>query len=137
MTKKRFPDEAKMILEKVDRQYETFWKTTPDIGRKKNMQFNDLDFFIAFFSFMRLVASGTKSWNWNNPLMAKMAMKLYTCYKKKIDAHIAYGEWGNAWRVEMNSEGHAEVYAIHTRMCPIVDFCKAHGYDDFLSAIRA
>ena len=51
MTLMRFPSEVNTILEKAERQYGEFWKTTPDIGGKENMQFKDLDFLIAFFSF--------------------------------------------------------------------------------------
>lgn len=34
--------------------------------------------------------------SWNSPLMAKMGAKIYAGYKK-IDAHLARGEWGNTW----------------------------------------
>ena len=69
--------------------------------------------------------------------MRKMALKMYSRYKKKIDEHVAKGEWGNTWRIEMNPEGHTEGFAIHTKMCPNWDFCKAHGYEDFMPAICA
>ena len=155
---KRFPGETEKILEKADRQYDVFWKTTPDIGGKANMQFKDLDFLIAFFAFyeacgrrigvseldefayetvVKSSEAAGKFIGWNSPLMAKMATKMYTGYKKKIDDHVARGEWGNTWRVEMNPEGHTEGFAIHTRMCPNVDFCRAHGYMEFLPAICA
>ena len=122
------------------------------------MQFKDLDFLIAFFAFYEACSrrigipeldkfayetvvksseAAGKLMGWNSPLMAKMATKMYTGYKKKIDEHVAKGEWGNTWRVEMNPEGHTKGFAIHTRMCPNVDFCKAHGYEDFLPAICA
>ena len=158
MSEKRFPGEVESILERADRQYDTFRKTTPDIGGKENMQFKDLDFLIAFFAFYEACSrrigipeldefayetvvksseTAGKLIGWNSPLMAKMATKMYTGYKKKIDEHVAKGEWGNTWRVEMNPEGHTKGFAIHTRMCPNVDFCKAHGYEDFLPAICA
>ncbi len=158
MAEKRFPDEVKTILEKADCQYDAFRKTTPDIGGRKNMQFKDLDFLIAFFSFyeacgrrigipeldefadeavVKSAETAGKLIGWNNPLMAKIATKMYIGYKKKTDEHAARGEWGNTWRVEMNPEGHTEGFAIHTRMCPNVDFCKAHGYERFLPAICA
>lgn len=158
MASKRFPSEVDRILEKANRQYEAFWKTTPDIGGKENMQFQDLDFLIAFFAFyeacdhrigipeldafayetvIKPSEAAGKLIGWNSPLMAKMATRMYAGYKKKIDAHIAKGEWGNTWRIEMNPEGHTEGFAIHTRMCPNVDFCKAHGYEAFLPAICA
>ena len=69
--------------------------------------------------------------------MPKMALKMYSRYKKKIDEHVAKGEWGNTWRIEMNPEGHTEGFAIHTKMCPNWDICKAHGYEDFMPAICA
>ena len=158
MAEKRFPGDEETILEKAERQYDAFWKTTPDIGGKGNMQFKDLDFLIAFFAFYEacdrrigipeldeiayetVVKSSEavgKLIGWNSPLMAKMATKMYTGYKKKIDEHVARGEWGNTWRIEMNPEGHTEGFAIHTRMCPNVDFCRAHGYEEFLPAICA
>lgn len=158
MSEKRFPGEVEAILERADRQYDTFRKTTPDIGGKENMQFKDLDFLIAFFAFYEACSrrigipeldefayetvvksseTAGKLIGWNSPLMAKMATKMYTGYKKKIDEHVAKGEWGNTWRVEMKPEGHTKGFAIHTRMCPNVDFCKAHGYEDFLPAICA
>ena len=158
MASKRFPSEVDVILKKAERQYDVFWKTTPDIGGKDNMQFKDLDFLIAFFSFyeacdhrigapeldefayetvIKSSEAAGKLIGWNNPLMAKMATKMYAGYKKKIDAHVANGEWGNTWRIEMNPEGHTEGFAIHTRLCPNVDFCRAHGYEAFLPAICA
>ena len=51
MAQSRFPGEEADIEAKADQQYSEFWKTTPDIGGKDNMQFKDLDFLIAFFSF--------------------------------------------------------------------------------------
>ena len=51
MAQSRFPGEEADIEAKADQQYSEFWKTTPDIGGKNNMQFKDLDFLIAFFSF--------------------------------------------------------------------------------------
>ncbi len=155
---KRFPGEVEVILEKADRQYDSFRKTTPDIGGRENMQFKDLDFLIAFFAFyeacgcrigipeldefayeavVKSSETAGKFISWNSPLMPKIAVKMYSSYKKKIDAHVARGEWGNTWRVEMNPEGHTEGFAIHTRMCPNVDFCRAHGYEEFLPAICA
>ena len=41
MASTRFPEEISAILDKADRQYDEFWKTTPDIGGKANMQFQD------------------------------------------------------------------------------------------------
>lgn len=158
MAGKRFPGEAETILKKADRQYDAFRRSTPDIGGRKNMQFKDLDFLIALFSFYeacdrrigipeldefayKIVVKPSETAGrfigWNSPLIAKMAAKQYTGYKKKIDAHIARGEWGNTWRIEMNPEGHQEGFAIHTRMCPNVDFCRANGYEEFLPAICA
>ena len=158
MARKRFPGEVETILEKADRQYDIFWETTPDIGGKENMQFKDLDFLIAFFAFyeassrrigipeldefayetvVKSSEAAGRLIGWNSPLMAKMAMKMYSGYKEKIDEHVARGEWGNTWRIEMNPEGHAQGFAIHTRMCPNVDFCRAHGYEEFLPAICA
>ena len=158
MAEKRFPGEVETLLEKTDRQYTEFWKTTPDIGGKNNMQFKDLDFLIAFFAFYEacgrrigiaeldefvyetFVKSSEivgKILGWNSPLMPKIATKMYAGYKKKIDEHVSRGEWGNTWRVEMNPEGHTEGFAIHTRMCPNVDFCRAHGYEAFLPAVCA
>ena len=158
MAEKRFPGDEETILEKAERQYDAFWKTTPDIGGKDNMQFKDLDFLIAFFAFyeacdrrigvpemdefayetvVKSSEAAGKLISWNSPLMAKMATKMYTGYKKKIDEHVARGEWGNTWRIEMNPEGHTEGFAIHTRLCPNVDFCRAHGYEEFLPAICA
>ena len=158
MAQKRFPEEAAAILERADRQYDVFRATTPDIGGKKNMQFKDLDFLLAFFSFYeasdrRIGAAELEEFadaamvkpaektarflNWNSPLMTKLSMKMYTAYKKKIDEHVSRGEWGNTWRIELNPEGHVEGFAIHTRMCPNVDFCRAHGYEAFLPAICA
>ncbi len=49
MAQSRFPGEENDIVAKADQQYSEFWKTTPDIGGKDNMQFKDLDFLIAFF----------------------------------------------------------------------------------------
>ncbi len=107
------------------------------------MQFKDLDFLIDFFAFyeacgrrigfpeldefayetiVKSSEAAGKFISWNSPLMPKIAMKIYSSYKKKIDEHVARGEWGNTWRVEMNPEGHTEGFAIHTRMCPNVDF---------------
>ena len=158
MAEKRFPGEAETILEKADCQYDSFRKTTPDIGGRENMQFKDLDFLIAFFAFYEgcgrrigipeldefayeaVVKSSEavgKFISWNSPLMPKIAVKMYSSYRKKIDEHVARGEWGNTWRVEMNPEGHKEGFAIHTRMCPNVDFCRVHGYEEFLPAICA
>ena len=158
MARKRFPGEVETILDKADRQYDIFWETTPDIGGKENMQFKDLDFLIAFFAFyeassrrigipeldefayetvVKSSEAAGRLIGWNSPLMAKMAMKMYSGYKEKIDEHVARGEWGNTWRIEMNPEGHAQGFAIHTRMCPNVDFCRAHGYEEFLPAICA
>lgn len=158
MAENRFPGEVETILGKADHQYDAFWKTTPDIGGKDNMQFKDLDFLIAFFAFyeacdrrigvpemdefayetvVKSSEAAGKLISWNSPLMAKMATKMYTGYKKKIDEHVARGEWGNTWRIEMNPEGHTEGFAIHTRLCPNVDFCRAHGYEEFLPAICA
>ena len=51
MAQSRFPGEEDDITARADHQYDEFWKTTPDIGGKNNMQFKDLDFLIAFFSF--------------------------------------------------------------------------------------
>ena len=154
----RFPEEVSAILDKADRQYDEFWKTTPDIGGNANMQFQDLDYLIAFFSFYEacgrrigvpeldeftyeaMIKTSEKMGsliNWNKPLMFKMSKKMYSGYKKKIDGHVAKGEWGNTWRVEMNPEGHTEGFAIHTRMCPNWDFCKAHGYEEFMPAVCA
>ena len=151
-----FPGERDTILEKADRQYTEFWKTTPDIGGRDNMQFKDLDFLIAFFAFyeacgrqigtaeleefacetvVKPAKAAGKIINWNNPLMEKISTRLYAGYKKKIDRHVARGEWGNTWRIELNPEGHREGFAIHTRMCPNVDFCKAHGYEEFLPVV--
>ena len=158
MAAKRFPGEAETILEKADRRYDAFGKTLPDIGGKDNMQFKDLDFLVAFFAFYEACGRrigvpeldefayetvvkpceiAGKILSWNSPLTAKLATKLYAGYKKKIDAHVARGEWGNTWRVELNPEGHQGGFAIHTRMCPNVDFCRAHGYEAFLPAICA
>ena len=158
MAERRFPGEAEAILEGADRQYDAFWRATPDIGGKDNMQFKDLDFLIAFFAFYEACGrrigvpeldefayetvvkpseAAGRIIGWNSPLMAKLAAKLYAGYKRKIDVHVARGEWGNTWRVELNPEGHAEGFAIHTRMCPNVDFCRVHGYEDFLPAICA
>ena len=158
MATEQFPSEVDNILKKAEHQYTEFWKSTPDIGGKANMQFKDLDFLIAFFSFyeacdrrigepeldvfayetvIKSSESAGRLIGWNSPLMAKMATRMYSGYKKKIDAHVAKGEWGNTWRVEMNPEGHTDGFAIHTRMCPNVDFCKAHGYENFLPAICA
>ena len=153
MAQSRFPGEESDIEAKADQQYSEFWKTTPDIGGKDNMQFKDLDFLIAFFSFYEacghrigipeldefayevIIKSSEKAGKligWNSPIMPKMALKMYSRYKKKIDEHVAKGEWGNTWRIEMNPEGHTEGFAIHTKMCPNWDFCKAHGYEDFM-----
>ena len=109
------------------------------------MQFKDLDFLIAFFSFYEasdhrigipeldefayevIIKSSEKAGKligWNSPVMPKMALKMYSRYKKKIDEHVAKGEWGNTWRIEMNPEGHTEGFAIHTKMCPNWDFCR-------------
>lgn len=158
MALKRFSAEVNTILEKAQRQYDDFWKTTPDIGGRKNMQFKDLDFLIVFFSFyeacdrrigvpeldefayetvVKSSEAAGKLIGWNSPLMAKIANRMYAGYKKKIDAHVARGEWDNTWRIEMNPEGHTEGFAIHTRMCPNMDFCKTHGYEEFLPAICA
>ncbi len=158
MAEKRFPGEAEAILERTDRQYDRFRETTPDIGGRENMQFKDLDFLIAFFAFyeacgrrigipeldefayetvVKSSETAGKFISWNSPLMAKIAVKIYSSYKRKIDEHVARGEWGNTWRVEMNPEGHKEGFAIRTRMCPNVDFCRAHGYEEFLPAICA
>ncbi|MBR2811678.1 MAG: L-2-amino-thiazoline-4-carboxylic acid hydrolase [Solobacterium sp.] len=158
MAKQRFPNETERILERADRQYDAFRKITPDIGGRKNMQFKDLDFLIAFFAFyeacdrrigipeldefagevvVKPAEAVGRFIGWNSPLMAKLATKMYAGYKKKIDRHTGRGEWGNTWRVEMNPEGHTEGFAIHTRMCPNVDFCRAHGYEGFLPAICA
>ena len=158
MAQSRFPGEEADIEAKADQQYSEFWKTTPDIGGKDNMQFKDLDFLIAFFSFYEacdhrigipeldefayevIIKSSEKAGKligWNSPIMPKMALKMYSRYKKKIDEHVAKGEWGNTWRIEMNPEGHTEGFAIHTKMCPNWDFCKAHGYEDFMPAICA
>ena len=158
MAEKRFPGEVGTVLERADCQYDSFRKTTPDIGGRENMQFKDLDFLIAFFAFYEacgrrigipeldefayeaVVKSSEavgKLISWNSPLMPKIAVKMYSSYKKKIDEHVARGEWGNTWRVEMNPEGHKEGFAIHTRMCSNVDFCRAHGYEKFLPAICA
>ncbi len=158
MAEKCFPGEAESILEKVDHQYDSFRKTTPDIGGRENMQFRDLDFLIVFFAFyeacdhrigvpeldefayeaiVKSSEAAGKLISWNSPLMPKIAERMYNSYKKKIDEHVARGEWGNTWRVEMNPEGHKEGFAIHTRMCPNVDFCRAHGYEEFLPAICA
>lgn len=158
MARERFPGEEKAILERACRQYDLFWKTTPDIGGRRNMQFKDLDFLIAFFSFYEAcdrrigipeldvfayeaVVKSSKAagrmLSWNSPLMGKLARRMYAGYQRKIDKHLARGEWGNTWRVEMNPEGHKEGFAIHTRGCPNVDFCRAHGYEDFLPAICA
>ena len=105
MSEKRSPGEVEAILERADRQYDTFRKTTPDIGGKENMQFKDLDFLIAFFAFYEACSrrigipeldefayetvvksseTARKLIGWNSPLMAKMATKMYTGYKKKI-----------------------------------------------------
>lgn len=156
MAGKRFPEETEMILKEADRQYDRFRKTTPDIGGRENMQFKDLDFLIAFFSFyeacgrrigipeleefayvtmVKPAETAGKLISWNDPLMVKIATKMYASYKKKTDVHTARGEWGNTWRVEMNPEGHTEGFAIHTRNCPIVDFCKTNGYEKFLPVI--
>ena len=153
-----FPGEAKAILERADRQYDAFWKTTPDIGGKANMQFKDLDFLIAFFAFyeacghrigvpeldgfahetmVKPAQIAGRLLSWNHPLLPKLSARMYAGYKKKVDAHVARGEWGNTWRVELNPEGHREGFAIHTRMCPNVDFCRAHGYEAFLPAVCA
>ena len=158
MAQKRFPGEAEEILARADRQYDALWKTTPDIGGRKNMQFKDLDFLIAFFAFyeaserrlgiadldefaheavVKPSEAAGRLIGWNSPMMAKLAEKMYTGYKKKIDRHVARGEWGNTWSVEINPEGHAQGFAMHTRMCPNVDFCRAHGYEAFLPAICA
>ena len=34
----KFPSEVNCILKKAERQYDTFWIITPDIGGKANMQ---------------------------------------------------------------------------------------------------
>ena len=156
MAKHLFPSDAERILEKCQKQYEVFWRETPDIGGKENMQYKDLDFLIAFFAFYEacdrriafkefdeyayetMVKSSEKAgrfMSWNSPLMYKMADKMYGNYKKKIDEHVAKGEWGNTWRIELNPEQHKEGFAIHTRMCPNVDFCRKHGYEAFLPKI--
>ncbi|MCR5794048.1 MAG: L-2-amino-thiazoline-4-carboxylic acid hydrolase [Solobacterium sp.] len=143
MAGQRFPAEVQTILEETGLRYDSFRKSTPDIGGRANMQFKDLDFLIAFFAFyeacdrrigipeleefayeaaVRPSEAFGKFINWNSPLMAKITERIYARFKKKTDAHTARGEWGNTWRIEMNPEGHTEGFAIHTRMCPITDF---------------
>ncbi|MBR2672404.1 MAG: L-2-amino-thiazoline-4-carboxylic acid hydrolase [Oscillospiraceae bacterium] len=153
MAEERFPGEAEDIVEKAALQYEEFWKVTPDIGGSENRQFKDLDFLIAFFSFyeacghrigvqelddftyeamIKDIEAASAVMGWDKPMMKPMITKMYTEYIEQINDHVAKGEWGNTWRIEMNPEGHKEGFAIHTRMCPNVDFCRAHGYEDFL-----
>lgn len=136
MAGKRFPGEVETILKKTDRQYDAFRRSTPDIGGKKNMQFKDLDFLIAFFSFYeacdrrigipeldefayKIVVKPSETAGrfigWNSPLMAKMAAKQYTGYKKKIDAHIARGEWGICMIKRYRSASFSWVLAQRTR----------------------
>ena len=158
MTETRFPGEEDEIVKKACLQYRAFRQTTPDIGGKANMMFKNLDFLIAFFSFYEacdrrigipeldefaceaVIRSSEKAGrliSWNSPLMKKIALKMYGDYKEKVDAHVSKGEWGNTWRIEINPEGHTEGFAIHTRMCPNVDFCRTHGYEVFMSAVCA
>ncbi len=158
MSAERFPNEEEAILAEADRRYDEFRRSTPDIGGRANMQFKDLDFLLAFFAFyeacgrrigvpeleeyacevaVKPAEAMGRIIGWNSPLMAKISRRMYTRYKKKIDAHVSRGEWGNTWRVEINPEGHREGFAIHTRMCPVADFCRAGGYEAFLPTICA
>ncbi|MBQ9328198.1 MAG: L-2-amino-thiazoline-4-carboxylic acid hydrolase [Solobacterium sp.] len=158
MVEQRFPDETESIMRKAQFQYEGFRKETPDIGGKKNMQYKDLDFMMAFFAvyeacdhrvgveefesyayevMVKPAEKTGKILGWNHPLMKPMAERMYARYKKTIDFHVERGEWGNTWRVELNPEQHPQGFAIHTHMCPNVDFCNAHGYEAFLPVICA
>lgn len=153
MADEKFPGQKKELLDKTQRQYDKFMSEIPDIGGKANMQFEDLNFGVVFFSFYEacgrkltpddldwfadrtMVEPARKSgkiMNWNQPVMTKMAMKMYTGYKKKIDEHVAKGEWGNTWRFEINPEHHKEGFAVRTHLCPNYDFVKKYGYDEFM-----
>lgn len=148
--------EPQELLAKAEQQYQKFMSEIPDIGGKDNMQFEDLNFAVVFFSLHeacnRQLTPDDLDWfawetmvkpaektgrliNWNKPLMSKIAGKMYSSYKKKIDEHVAKGEWGNTWRFEINPEHHKEGFALRTRLCPNLDFVKKYGYEEFMPVL--
>lgn len=153
---RKFPGHKDVLLRRTQKNYNCFMSEIPDIGGKKNMQFEDLNFIVVFFAFHEacgrkltpedldwfadetMVEPARKSgklMNWNSSLMPKMARKMYISYKKKIDDHVAKGEWGNTWRFEINPEHHKEGFALRTRLCPNWDFVRKYGYEEFMPVI--
>lgn len=156
LTDSKFPGQWQELLCQTEQQYEKFMSEIPDIGRKENMQFEDLNFAVVFFAFYeacgRKLTPDDLDWfadktmveparktgkimNWNRSLMPKIARKMYASYKKKIDAHVAKGEWGNTWRFEINPEHHKQGFALRTKMCPNWDFVRKYGYEEFMPVL--
>lgn len=144
------------VMKAADQQYGRFFHEIPDIGGRKNMQFNLLQFLVAFFSLyeacdrtldiedfdhyadmtiVRMSRMAGHFMNWNMPVMIKIAYRRYGRYKETVDRHVRCGEWGNTWQVDINPEGKEEGFAIHTRCCPMVEFVKRYGYEKFLPSI--
>ena len=83
------------------------------------------------------MAASSRDQNYFPTLPAEIRQDVYSRMNELLTEEKEYCDKGNTWRIEMNPEGHTEGFAIHTKMCPNWDFCKAHGYEDFMPAICA
>ena len=155
--KAHYPEEAGRILSETERYYRAFKAECPDLGGDDNMLAGNLDMgLVAFAAYEasghridgeamdELMAMRTRKlqaagvfMNANKAWMPKLMDAMYRPYKKKLDAKLAGGEWGNTWRMEINPDKRTEGYAFHLIGCPLAEFAISHGYGHLMPHLCA
>ncbi len=149
--KENFPNKAKEIFDRAEKNYIEFMKEMPDLGENL-MAKNMLDWFtiISFYEasdhrldgdtllvikqravdkmrFLGKIVDGNKS-RW----VYKLFEKTYVKYNKMLKEHQKKGEWMDSWKVEINPDNRTEGFCFHLVGCPIAKHAREHGYEKLL-----
>ena len=160
-TKEHFPEEAEKIIKRADEIYPILHAKAPDIGGKDNMMSYNLDMFILAlsfyeasdhridgnaitemgngifekFSFLRKIINVNH--NWQMKLFRNAMYKRYIPYAKLVDKKLSNGEWGNTWKIRINTRKTDEGVCFDLVGCPLADYARANGYMDLLPCLCA
>lgn len=160
-TKAHYPDEAGEIIQRADELFPELYAKAPDIGGKENLMSYNLDLMILSASFyeasdhridgpaiMEMAKEIFAKYRfirhfinvnhkWQMKLIRKFMYSRYIPYAKLVDEKVANGEWGNTWRLKINSRNTEEGVCFDLVGCPLADYARDNGYMDLLPFLCA
>lgn len=148
-------EEAEQKWQKIQKTYDEFVESVPDIGGRKNSMCNSFYGALACFAWYEALKSETDQQEMESLLDANMSggafmkkimnhinldspriQKIVYGYIGKmavrLNQHKEDGSWNNTWGVQVNPLNRKEGISVHLIGCPIVDFAKEHGYMELM-----